>query len=49
MEDIKKLTTEIEKIKLELVMEGYLDGWTIRHLKKKLKRLTEKLKILKEE
>ena len=49
MEDVKKLTTEIERIKIELVMEGYLDGWTIKHLKERLKMLTKKLKILKEE
>jgi hypothetical protein len=29
---------------MELIHEGYLDGWTIRGYKKELKELKEKLK-----
>ena len=32
----------IDKIKAELAMSGYLDGWTIRWYKEKLKQLITK-------
>ena len=34
----------IDKIKTELIMSGYLDGWAIRWYKNKLKELEEKEK-----
>jgi hypothetical protein len=48
MEDVKMITKEIERIKVELVMDGYLDGWTKRYLTEKLLKLFKKIEILTE-
>jgi|7_EtaG_2_1085326.scaffolds.fasta_scaffold384725_2 hypothetical protein len=44
----KKLEAYLQYIKTELIMHGYLDGWTIIHWKKKKKEVEEHLKRLKE-
>jgi hypothetical protein len=43
MENIKKLKEEILKVKTQLAMRGYLDGWSIKWCEKKLKKLTQQL------
>ena len=44
MDNIKKeLKEEIRRVKVELVMKDYLDGWSIKHYKKLLKKLENKL------
>ena len=43
MKNIEKLKEEILKVKTQLVMRGYLDGWSIRWHEKKLKRLLTQL------
>ena len=35
--------TYLEKLKTELVMSKYLDGWTIRWIKEKIKELEAKI------
>jgi|TARA_R100000093_G_C1894731_1_gene58025 hypothetical protein len=44
----KKLEEYLQRIKAELTMHGYLDGWTIRHWKQKKKEVEAQLKELKE-
>ena len=41
----KKIKENIQKIEIELVHEGYLDGWHIRYLKALLYKL--KIKLIK--
>ena len=43
MDKIKKLQEEIDKIKVELVMEGYNNGWAIKWYKKRLCVLESRL------
>ena len=43
MSEKEKIKKRIEFLKTEIVMEGYLDGWTLAGLKKELKTLEEKL------
>ena len=40
---IKKLEEEIQRVEVELVHSHYHDGWTVKHLKDKLKKLKKKL------
>jgi hypothetical protein len=40
----EKILKRIQYLEMELIHEGYLDGWTIRGYKKELKELKEKLK-----
>ena len=40
---VHKIKKEIESIKMELVHEGYLDGWRIKRLKDRLIELEKKL------
>ena len=46
MKNIKKLKEEILKVKTQLVMRGYLDGWNIKWYEKKLKKLNHQLQEL---
>jgi hypothetical protein len=46
--NIDSINKEIERIKVELVMDGYLDGWTKKFLTEKLLKLYKKLEILTE-
>ena len=39
----KKIKEKIKKVEIELVHEGYLDGWNIRYLKVLLYKLKRKL------
>ena len=39
----KKIKEKIKKVEIELVHEGYLDGWHIRYLKVLLYKLKRKL------
>ena len=41
---IKRLEEEIQRVEIELVHDGYHDGWTLKHLKNKLKKLKKELK-----
>ena len=43
MKNIKELKEKILKVKAELAMRGYLDGWSIKWHEKKLKKLTQQL------
>ena len=42
----KKLEEYLQRIKAELTMHGYLDGWAIRHWKQKKKEVEKQLKDL---
>ena len=46
MKNIKKLKEELLKVKTQLVMRGYLDGWSIKWYEKKLNKLTHQLQEL---
>ena len=41
---IERLEEEIQRDKVELAHSGYHDGWTLKHLKNKLKKLNKELK-----
>jgi len=46
MKKVEKLKEEILKVKTELVMHGYLDGWSKKWYKNRLKQLLIKLKTI---
>jgi len=46
-EEKEKIENQIKKIEIELVMEGYQNGWLIDYLKRKIKKLKRKLKNFK--
>lgn len=46
MKKVEKLKKEIFKVKTELIMEGYLDGWTKKWYQNRLKQLLIKLKTI---
>ena len=37
----------LKKLKIELAMEGYHDGWTLKWIKDKIKEIEEKIKLKK--
>ena len=43
MKDIKKLKEKILEVRTQLVMKGYLDGWSIKWYEKRLEILTQQL------
>jgi hypothetical protein len=48
MNNINEINKEIERIKVELVMDGYLDGWIKKYLTEKLLKLYKKIETLTE-
>ena len=38
-EEKEKIENQIKKIEIELVMEGYLNGWLVNYFKDKIKKL----------